>query len=58
MSIQHVIGKTGQAGLTTCAPGSLLVFSTDVGDLGKTLRAKGCAVYDPKALRRSGQPVD
>lgn len=54
VSIQHVIGKTGQAGLTSCAPESLLVFSTDVGDFGKTLRAKGCTVYDPKALRVLG----
>ena len=54
LRIEHVIGKTGQAGLTNCAQGSLVVFSTDAGDLGKKLREKGCSVYDPKSLRDLG----
>ncbi|CUH81754.1 ComEC family competence protein [Tritonibacter multivorans] len=54
LKIQHVIGKTGQASLTSCSPGTVLVFSVAAGDLGDRLRAGGCTVYDPRTLRDLG----
>ena len=52
--IQHVVGKTGQASLTSCVPGSLLVLSALAEERTERLRAQGCIVHDPKTLRQTG----